>query len=131
MAVAFWEGVNKGDFPMEVLNDKARRNLRQILETKAVEGRAPGAINTKDHQATARKVAEESFVLLKNDNNVLPLDISKIKSIAVVGENGAQLQAYGGGSARIKTFYEITPLDGILRYVGDRATVSYSTGYTD
>ena len=131
MAGAFREGLNKGDFPMEVLNDKARRNLRQILETKAVEGRAPGAINTKDHQATARKVAEESFVLLKNDNNALPLDISKIKSIAVVGENGAQLQAYGGGSARIKTFYEITPLDGILRYVGDRATVSYSTGYSD
>ena len=131
LAGGFRDGLNKGEFPMEVLNDKARRNLRQILETKAIEGRAPGALNTKEHQATARKVAEESFVLLKNENNALPLDISKIKSIAVVGENGTQLQAYGGGSARIKTFYEITPLEGILRYVGDRATVSYSTGYSD
>jgi len=131
MAGAFRDGLNKGDFPMEVLNDKARRNLRQMLETKAIEGRAAGAINTKEHQATARRVAEESFVLLKNDNNALPLDINKIKSIAVVGENGTQLQAYGGGSARIKTFYEVTPLEGILRYAGDRATVSYSTGYSD
>jgi len=131
MAGAFRDGLNKGDFPIEVLNDKARRNLRQMLETKAIEGRAPGAINTKDHQATARRVAEESFVLLKNENNALPLDINKIKSIAVVGENGTQLQAYAGGSARIKTFYEVTPLEGILRYAGDRATVSYSTGYSD
>jgi beta-glucosidase len=131
MAGAFRDGLNKGDFTMEVLNDKARRNLRQMLETKAIEGRAPGAINTKEHQATARRVAEESFVLLKNENNALPLDVNKVKSIAVIGENGAQLQAYGGGSARIKTFYEVTPLEGILRYVGDRATVSYSTGYSD
>jgi len=59
------------------------------------------------------------------------LDVGKLKSIAVIGENGTLLQAYGGGSARIKTFYEITPLEGILRYVGDRATVSYSTGYSE
>jgi beta-glucosidase len=131
MAGAFRDGLNSGDFPMEILNDKARRNLRQMLETKVLEGRGPGAINTKEHQATARKIAEESFVLLKNDNNALPLNINTIKSIAVVGENGTQLQAYGGGSARIKTFYEVTPLEGILRYVKDRATVSYSTGYTD
>lgn len=131
MAGAFRDGLNSKEYSMDVLNDKARRNLRQILETKVIEGRAPGAINTKDHQASALKIAEESFVLLKNTNGALPLDISKIKSIAVIGENGTQLQAYGGGSARIKAFYEITPFDGILRYVGNRATVSFTTGYSD
>ena len=131
MAGGFREGLKSGEFSQAVLDDKVRRNLRQMLQIKAVEGRGPGALNTKEHQATARRVAEESIVLLKNDNNALPLDVNKLKSIAVIGENGTLLQAYGGGSARIKVFYEITPLEGILRRVGDHATVSYSTGYAE
>jgi len=131
MAGAFREGLRTGAFPMSVLDDKARRNLRQIIEGKALEERVPGALNTKDHQAVARRVAEESFVLLKNDNSALPLDLSKVKSIAVIGENAVLLQAYGGGSARIKTFYEITPMEGILRRAGDRASVSFSMGYAE
>jgi beta-glucosidase len=131
LAGAFREGLKSGEFPMSVLDDKARRNLRQILETKILEGRAPGALNTKEHQATARRIAEESLVLLKNDNEALPLDADKIKSVAVIGENAIQLQAYGGGSARIKTFYEITPLEGILRRIGGRANISFAIGYNE
>ena len=131
MAGGFREGLKTGEFSQAVLDDKVRRNLRQMLEIKMIEGRGPGAINTKEHQATARRVAEESLVLLKNNNNALPLDVAKLKSIAVIGENGALLQAYGGGSARIKVFYEVTPLEGILRRVGEHATVSYSTGYSE
>lgn len=131
MSDAFRDGVRSGEFPLNVLDDKARRNIRQMLETKAIEGRKPGAINTKDHQAAARRIAEESFVLLKNDNDALPLNADKIKSVAVIGENAVQLQAYGGGSARIKTFYEITPLEGILRRVGDRANISFAMGYSE
>jgi beta-glucosidase len=131
MADAFRDGLRSGEFAQSLLDDKARRNLRQIIETKAIEGRAPGFLNTKDHQAMARKIAEESFVLLKNENNALPLDANQVKSIAVIGENATALQAYGGGSARIKVFYEITPLEGILRKVGDRANVSYAMGYNE
>ncbi len=131
MADAFRDGVLSGKFPIALLDDKARRNLRQIIATKTLEGRSPGAINTKEHQAAARKIAEESLVLLKNDNNALPLDADKVKSIAVIGENAVQLQAYGGGSARIKTFYEITPLEGLVRRVGDKATISFSMGYAE
>jgi beta-glucosidase len=131
MADAFRDGLRSGEFAQSLLEDKARRNLRQIIETKAIEGRGPGALNTKDHQAAARKIAEESFVLLKNENNVLPLDAKQVKSVAVIGENAIALQAYGGGSARIKTFYEITPLEGILRKVGDRANVSFAMGYSE
>jgi beta-glucosidase len=131
LAGAFREGLNSGEFPMAVLDDKVRRNLRQILTVKAIEGRTPGALNTKAHQATARTVAEESIVLLKNDNDALPLDSKKVKSIAVIGENATLLQAYGGGSARIKVFYEITPLEGILRRAGSDATITYSQGYAE
>ena len=129
LAGAFREGLSKGEFPMSILDDKVRRNLRQMIAIGALNGRGPGAINTKAHQETARRVAEEGMVLLKNDGNALPLDDAKIKSVAVIGENAVQLQAYGGGSARIKTFYEITPLEGIVRRAGQRVNVTYSTGY--
>lgn len=129
LAGPFREGLLRGEYPMSVLDDKVRRNLRQMIAIGALNGRGPGALNTKEHQETARRIAEESMVLLKNENNALPLDDKKIKSIAVIGENAVQLQAYGGGSARIKAFYEITPLAGIVKRVGQRANVTYSTGY--
>jgi beta-glucosidase len=129
LAGPFREGLRKGEYPMSVLDDKVRRNLRQMIAIGALNGRGQGAINTRAHQDTARRVAEEGMVLLKNDGDALPLDDSKIKSVAVIGENAVQLQAYGGGSARIKAFYEITPLEGIVRRAGQRVDVTYSTGY--
>lgn len=131
LARPFREGLSNGEFPLSVLDDKVRRNLREIFFTHSIEGRGPGSLNTKEHQATARRIAEESMVLLKNDAGALPLDADKIKSIAVIGENAVRLQAYGGGSARIKAFYEVTPLEGILRKAGDRANVSFSMGYRE
>jgi beta-glucosidase len=131
LANPFVAGLRSGEFSMAVLDDKVRRNLRVIFATKAIDGREPGSINTKEHQAAARRIAEESAVLLKNEANALPLDLNKIKSIAVIGENGIRLQAYGGGSARIKAFYEVTPLEGLIRRVGDKANVSFSYGYSD
>lgn len=129
LARPFLEGVRAGEFPLSVLDDKVRRNLRVMFATRAFDGRSPGSINTKEHQATARRVAEESFVLLKNDARALPLDPARLTSLAVVGENAVRLQAYGGGSSRIKAFYEVTPLEGILRRVGERVNVTYSAGY--
>jgi beta-glucosidase len=130
LAGPFREGLRKGEFPMSILDDKVRRNLRQIVAIGALNGRGQGAINTKAHQDTARRIAEEGIVLLKNEGGALPLDDAKIKSVAVIGENAVQLQAYGGGSARVKAFYEITPLEGIVRRAGQRVNVTYSTGYS-
>jgi len=131
LARAFREGLKSGEYQVSGLDDKVRRNLREMFATRAIEGRGPGSLNTREHQATARRIAEESMVLLKNEANALPLEANKIKSIAVIGENAVRLQAYGGGSARIKAFYEVTPLEGILRRVGDRANVSFSMGYQE
>jgi beta-glucosidase len=131
LARPFREGLASGEFPVSILDDKVRRNLREMFFTHSIQGRGSGLLNTKEHQAVARRVAEESMVLLKNEAGALPLDADKIRSIAVIGENAVRLQAYGGGSARIKAFYEVTPLEGILRKIGDRANVSFSMGYRE
>jgi beta-glucosidase len=115
-----------------LLDDKVRRNRRVMFATGVFDGTRPaGSINTAEHQTAARRVAEEGIVLLKNDGDTLPLDASKVTSIAVIGENAVRLQAHSGGSARIKAFYEISPFDGLVRRVGSNATVSYSMGYAE
>jgi beta-glucosidase len=129
LARPFREGIQRGDFPMSVLDDKVRRNLRVMIGTGVLDQRLEGSLNTKAHQETARHVAEEAMVLLKNEGNFLPLDPRKLKSVAVIGENATRLQTYGGDSSRVKAFYEISPLAGILNRVGTNANVTYSEGY--
>ena len=127
LADPFQKGVREGTYSMAVLDEKARRNLRVILQTQQAE--RGGSLNTAAHQLTARKVAESGMVLLKNEHMTLPLDTSKIKTIAVIGDNAVRLMARGGGSAGIKAFYEVTPLQGILNRAGSAVNISFSQGY--
>ena len=129
LADAYLEGLRDGTYPMAGLDDKVRRNLRVMFATHMFDPGPKGSLNTPEHQATARHVAEEAMVLLKNDNNLLPLDESTLKSVAVIGANATELQAYGGNSSGIKALYEITPLQGILNRVGGKVTVTYAKGY--
>ncbi len=129
LAKAFREGVKNGTYPQAVLDDKVRRNLRVMIGQGVFDPRPEGSLNTKAHQETSRRVAEEGIVLLKNEKNFLPLDTSKIKSVAVIGENATRLQTYGGDSSRVKAFYEVSPLAGILNRIGTNVNVTYSEGY--
>ncbi len=73
----------------------------------------------------ALQAAHESITLLKNENGTLPLDLDKIKSIAVIGPN-ADRSLLGGYSGTPK--YNMTVLDGIKEKVGNKAEVLYSEG---
>jgi beta-glucosidase len=121
--------VNRGLVPLSVVDDKVRRNLRVMFLSGAFDNRPEGAINTVAHQQTARRIAEEAMVLLKNDGGLLPIDIRRVRSIAVIGENATRRQAHGGGSSEIKPFYEVTPLAGILARAGANVNVVFSQGY--
>ena len=123
--------VKSGKVPEYVIDDKVRRLLGVMYKTNMIDGkRKQGEYNTKPHQQTAAKVAEEGIVLLKNDGNMLPLNKSKIKSIAVIGANATRPQSMGGGSSQVKAFYEVTPLQGIQNLVGSGVKITYAPGYT-
>lgn len=77
------------------------------------------------HRELARQAARESITLLKNENNVAPLDLRKYKSIAVIGPN-ANRSLLGGYSGAPK--HDVTVLDGIKNKVGNRAQVLYGEG---
>jgi beta-glucosidase len=79
----------------------------------------------KAHDGIALQAARETITLLKNDGNLLPLDLSKLRSIAVIGPN-ANRTLLGGYSGVPK--HEVTVLEGIKARVGDQAKVLYSEG---
>ena len=58
------------------------------------------------------------MVLLKNDGNLLPLDKTKIKSIAVIGPDAYPAQVVGGGSAGVRPFTSVSYLEGLAAYLG-------------
>lgn len=109
-------------------------NVGSILRTTFVSGvfdrgrSAPGEIDTPAQRAVARHGAAESIVLLKNDGNLLPLDPSKIKSLAVIGPSAAVARTGGGGSSLVHPNYAIAPLDGIKERAGSSIQVSYALG---
>ena len=83
--------------------------------------------NSPEHQQLALKVAQKSIVLLKNDNNLLPLDLQKVKTIAVIGPNAADVHL-GGYSRDPGPGNQISILDGIRKRVPASVKVLYAEG---
>ena len=85
------------------------------------------AVDTAASKAFNLEVAEKILVLLKNKDNILPLDKSKLKSIAVVGPNADSRKALVGNYEGTASRY-FTVLDGLHEYLGDDVQIRYSEG---
>jgi beta-glucosidase len=109
-------------------------NVGRILRIMFVSGQfdkphtAGGEIDTPEQRALARKASSESIVLLKNEGDLLPLDPSKIHSLAVIGPSAALARTGGGGSSLVVPKYSVSPLKGIQERAGNRLQVSYALG---
>lgn len=84
-------------------------------------------VHKKESISLAQQIAEESIVLLKNSDNLLPLDKKKIKSVAVIGPNADKVQ-FGDYSITKNNDYGTTILEGIRSYVGNDLKVNYAEG---
>nr|MDO8111351.1 glycoside hydrolase family 3 N-terminal domain-containing protein [Candidatus Sigynarchaeota archaeon] len=115
------EAFKAGKFTEEMLNENVRRMLRVMILVGLLDDPASipkGSRNTPEHRAISRKVAADGMVLLKNEKNVLPLDASKIKTIAVLGPNAnmkSMAIPMSGVSAWVSPPHEITPLRGLKK----------------
>lgn len=114
--------VKSGMIPESLIDEKVRRILRLLCRTGAIDGLKPaGNCGGEIQAANARECAENSIVLLKNKNNILPLDTKKIRKIVVSGPNADFRNHRGtlrdqGGSGAVFTEKEITPLAGLQKY---------------
>ena len=84
-------------------------------------------INTCESRKLARQVAEESIILLKNKNSLLPLNLSEVKSIAVIGPNADQVQ-YGDYSITKDNSTGVTILQGIKNITQGKVAINYAKG---
>lgn len=84
-------------------------------------------LHSREHVDLAQRIAEESVVLLRNENGTLPLSKDKLKRIAVIGPNADKVQ-FGDYSITKNNDYGVTVLEGIRKYVGKDVKVEYAEG---
>jgi beta-glucosidase len=123
--------VESGAVPREVVDDSVLRLLRRKIEYSTRPDVMPydtTLVASKPHRELAREAAGKSMVLLRNQGNLLPLDKSRIKTLAVIGRLAAEENIGDHGSSRVYPPYVITPLQGLRTYLDSGAQVSYESG---
>ena len=128
------DAVNNGTVTEATLNDKLLRLFRTSLRYGFLD-RPQFDPADSTYSVSARAVALdgalESITLLKNDGNLLPLDASKIKTIAIIGPNAYPAVTGGGGSSQAQAFEPVSTLTGIANLAGPNVHVLYSRGLPD
>lgn len=135
------EAVERGEVAEAAVDEVAIRILAVLSHLDALDS-VPGSeqnVVRPDHQQLARDAAASATVLLKNDDGLLPLDVSGAQnststpperppSLAVIGPNAVHTQIMGGGSAALRPHYRTSFLDAITDAVGGAATITYHPG---
>lgn len=120
------DAVKAGIIPESVLDDAVERILKVVF--RAVENKKENATYDKEkHHRLAREVARECMVLLKNENNILPL--KRGGNIAVIGAFAKNPRYQGGGSSHVNPTKLDNILEEIIKSAGKDAKISYADGY--
>jgi beta-glucosidase len=123
--------VKDGKIPEATIDEKVSRMLWTMMAVGIFDNPKKTdttLVDSPAHRRLNRAVASEAIVLLKNDAGVLPLDRSKLRTIAVIGPNAATARVGGGGSSTVDYTYAISPLDGIRATMGGDRVVKYAIG---
>ncbi|TWF93543.1 glycoside hydrolase family 3 protein [Saccharopolyspora dendranthemae] len=127
---ALAKAVEEGEVAEALLDDKVLRLLRLADRVGALgedDAREKTAEAPPERaRATIRELTGRGFVLLRNENSVLPLD-AKVAKVAVIGENASFPAVQGGGSSHVSPPHVVTPLEGI-RNALPNAEVQYQRG---
>lgn len=127
--------VKAGEISESEIDIHAKRILRALFQVKAMGSntstRVKGSIATEAHYKDAYNIAAEAIVLLKNENNALPLRLDGVKTIAVIGSNATKKNALRGFGAGVKTKREVSPLEGLKNRLPDNIAINYAEGYLE
>ena len=130
-AEAIVADVEAGTLAEAAVDDKVRRLLRLLARVGIMPGIMP-AQNTPPSSPPppdlTRKAATEAIVLLKNDNDLLPLHPTQPQTIAVIGENAFWANIMGGGSSQVNAHYAVSPLEGLRARAAGDVTIAYELG---
>ncbi len=123
------DAVKAGEVSERQIDENARRMVRFILRTGALDGttQPAGELLSERHRDIARRAAEEGTVLLKNDGNLLPFDPKAIKTLAVIGPNAESFRMQGDGSSRVHPSRRVTLLESLQALLPD-TKIEYAQG---
>jgi len=122
--------VKSGKLTVEDINNAVRRVLRTKILSGMMDYYPPGDpsdVNSPAHQALCLEAGKKGIVLLKNQDNILPLDKNTIRTIAVLGPNANEMRTDASGSSWVDPFYKVSPRQGIENYLGTNK-VLYAQG---
>jgi beta-glucosidase len=126
------DAVRAGEVAEATVDDKVRRVLGLLERTGRLDDTGPHAEECIDDPAdrdVARRAAAESFVLLHNDGNALPIASDAVRTIAVIGPNADAIVIQGGGSARVTPHPPVSPLAGLrARFEAAGVEVAHERG---
>jgi beta-glucosidase len=136
----FRQAVQSGKISMADLDEHVRRILRTEFATGIIDDPRQTFVVNVDHGfEVSREIAEQSTVLLKNENGVLPLDAAKLHSIAMIGPHADTGMISGGGSAQVdpeggypsrwleQVWFPTSPLKAVKRQAPN-ADVEFNSG---
>ncbi|MHA1110071.1 MAG: glycoside hydrolase family 3 C-terminal domain-containing protein [Promethearchaeota archaeon] len=116
------KALKKGDIAESDIDYLIRQTLRSYFRMRLIGEETPEpqeVLDIPEHQDISREVAEEGIVLLKNEGDILPININTVKKIAIIGPNAKKFfgkPLHGGSSAVVPPKF-VTPYDGISQYV--------------
>lgn len=113
-----------------VVDEAARRVLRMIILSGALDGkpRPGGEVGGTRNREVALAAASEAVTLLKNEHHLLPFDVTRIHTLAVIGPDADVPLYQGGGSAQVNPDRVETPLMSLQRLVGNNVRIVYARG---
>jgi beta-glucosidase len=126
---ALLPALKDGKISEATIDDKVRRILRKAIEFGFFDQPQTDAgipTYSQEGRQVALEEARGGMVLLKNSGNLLPLDETKVKTIAVIGPDAYPAVVSGGGSAEGKPFNAVSFLEGISNRLGTKAKVLYA-----
>ncbi|MFZ0923995.1 MAG: glycoside hydrolase family 3 C-terminal domain-containing protein, partial [Candidatus Acidiferrales bacterium] len=122
--------IQQGKLAIATIDDKVRRILSKAIQFGFFDRDQKDPNIPLDDQRSDQVVREEargSMVLLKNDGNLLPLDKTKLKTIAVLGPDAYPAVIGGGGSSQTEPFHQVSFLEGVTNYLGTSVKVLHPT----
>ncbi|MFW6035622.1 MAG: glycoside hydrolase family 3 C-terminal domain-containing protein [Halothermotrichaceae bacterium] len=126
------DAVKTGQLSEKVLDKTCERILKIVFkvveETKKADDK--NHVNYQENHTLARKAAAESMVLLKNEDNILPLDTDDIDTLAVIGKMALEPRYEGGGSSKVNAVKVDIPLEEIKKLANRKISINYTDGYT-
>ena len=124
------EALQRGDITLADIDNMVRRILYVKFKSGLFDRPANFSVPDPTQQSAqlAYDVAARSIVLLKNENNLLPLDFNALKSVAIIGPNAAIARTGGGGSSHITPRHAASPLEVFRQLAGNKIKVNYAEG---